>query len=245
MHEQLVSVYVGAVPMRSLPLVAALAVVVTGSATYFAFGPTGSGVASFWLLSVVPTLALGVLAAVWARRETLLREWLTPRWGDFTRGLMGAVALFGLAWAFAHGVAPVGSPREIWLASLYSRIGDPRVLRGRGAVLALAVVGAALAEELVWRGMVTRLLAERVGSRAAWWWAAALYALAYVPSAFVLADGSTPNPLLVLTALAGGLLWGAMARAFGRLVPSVLSHALFDWAVVMMFPLWGLGHDGS
>jgi hypothetical protein len=31
-----------------------------------------------------------------------------------------------------------------------------------------------------------------------------------------------------------------MARAFGRLGPSIIAHALFDWAVVMMFPLWGL-----
>jgi hypothetical protein len=31
-----------------------------------------------------------------------------------------------------------------------------------------------------------------------------------------------------------------MARAFGRLAPGVLAHALFDWAVVMMFPLWGM-----
>ena len=48
------------------------------------------------------------------------------------------------------------------------------------------------------------------------------------------------NPVLPLAALGGGLVWGAMARAFGRLAPSVLAHALFDWAVVMMFPLWGM-----
>jgi membrane protease YdiL (CAAX protease family) len=48
------------------------------------------------------------------------------------------------------------------------------------------------------------------------------------------------NPLVVAAALGGGLLWGAMARAFGRLFPSVLAHVVFDWAVVMMFPLWGV-----
>jgi hypothetical protein len=30
-----------------------------------------------------------------------------------------------------------------------------------------------------------------------------------------------------------------MARSFGRLTPSILAHAAFDWAIVMMFPLWG------
>jgi len=34
-------------------------------------------------------------------------------------------------------------------------------------------------------------------------------------------------------------VWGAMAKRFGRLVPSIISHAMFDWAVVVMFRLWG------
>jgi len=217
-------------------------VVVTASASYLAFGPWGSSaMATFWSLGAAPNVALGLFAAAWAKREGALGEWLVPRWGDFTRGLFGAVALFGLAWAFVRLAAPVGSTREIWLASLYGHLGDPRVLREHGAAITATVVVTALAEEMVWRGMVTELLASRVGSRAAWWWAAVLYAAAYLPSAFVLGGGAGPNPLLVLLALGGGLLWGAMARAFGRLVPGVLSHALFDWAVVMMFPLWGAG----
>lgn len=232
--------------MRSFPAVAvAVVVVVTAAASYFAFVPLASlapAMVTFWSFSVGPVVVLGGLAAAWAQREALLREWLTPRWGDFTRGLFGALALFGLAWAFARLVTPVGSPREIWLASLYSHIGDPRILHARGAAVAAAVVVAALGEEIVWRGMVTQLLAERVGSRAAWCWAAVLYALALSPSAWAMADGAGPNPLLVLLAFGGGLLWGAMARAFGSLVPCVLAHALFDWAAVMMFPLWGAGH---
>jgi membrane protease YdiL (CAAX protease family) len=103
-----------------------------------------------------------------------------------------------------------------------------------------AVIAAAVAEELVWRGMVTQLLAERVGSRMAWVWAAVLYALAYAPTMWALRSSAGLNPLLVGAALGAGLLWGAMARAFGRLAPGVLAHALFDWAVVMMFPLWGI-----
>lgn len=229
--------------MRSFSAAAVVFVVVlTSIASCLAFGPWGSTTATFWALSTGPNLVLGAFAAAWAAREGLLREWLMPRWGDFTRALMGAVALFALAWAFARIAAPVGSPREIWLTTLYGHIGDPRVLRAHGAGVAVAVVFMALAEELVWRGMVTQLLAPKVGSRAAWCWAAVLYAAAYAPSAFVLADGAGPNPLLVLLALGGGFLWGAMARAFGRLVPGVLSHALFAWASVMMFPLWGTGH---
>lgn len=228
--------------LRPFPAIVIAVATLTGAGACLAFGPHGWGLLAFWSLAVGPTLVLGAAAALWANREALIGAWLAPRWGDFTLGLLGAVALYGVSWAFARAVAPVGAPREIWLASVYGILGDPRVLRAHGAVLFLAAALAALSEEMVWRGMVTRLVAQRVGSRVAWVWAAVLYALAYVPTAFVLPDSAGPNPLLVLVALAGGVLWGAMARAFGRLMPSVLSHALYDCAVVMLFPLWGPEH---
>jgi membrane protease YdiL (CAAX protease family) len=217
----------------------AVAVVVTATSSYLAFSPERSDTIGFWALAVAPTVVLAGAASVWAYREDLLREWLSPTWGDFTRGLAGAVALFGIAWAVTRLLAPVGSKREIWLVSLYGQIGDPRTLQAHAPAVALAVAAAALAEEVLWRGAVTQLLAERVGSRAAWIWAAGFYALAFVPTAWALRAGEGVNPLLVIAALGGGLLWGALTRAFGRLVPSILAHALFDWAILMMFPLWG------
>jgi membrane protease YdiL (CAAX protease family) len=230
--------------MRPAVLAAiAATVAVTGTASYFAFLPQSAGTIAFWVFAVGPTLVLGALAATWGKREEFLREWLTPKWGDFTRGAAGAVLLFCLAWAFARLAAPIGSKREIWLVSLYGEIGDPRVLQAHAPAIAAAIAAAALAEEVLWRGAITQLLAQRVGSRTAWLWAAGLYAFAYVPTAWSLramGPAAGLNPLLPLAALSGGLVWGAMARAFGRLAPSVLAHALFDWAAVMMFPLWGM-----
>jgi membrane protease YdiL (CAAX protease family) len=217
----------------------AVAVIVNGVSSYLAFSPDRSGTVAFWVLAVVPAVVLAGAAAVWARREELLREWLSPTWGDFTRGVLGAVVLFGLAWALARLVTPVGSRREIWLVSVYGQIGNPRTLQAHAPAVAIAVVLAAMAEEILWRGAVTQLLAERVGSRAAWVWAAGLYSLSFAPTAWALRAGDGLNPLLVMVAAGGGLFWGALARGFGRLVPSILTHALFDWAVIMMFPLWG------
>jgi uncharacterized protein len=217
------------------------AVAVTGATSYLAFLPRYSGTLAFAALAVLPTVVLAVLAACWARRDELLREWLSPGWGDFTRGVVGAVVLFGGAWGFARVVAPVGSTREVWLVSLYGQLGDPKVLQAHASAIALTVGVASAAQEVLWRGMVTQLLADRVGSRLAWVWAAGLYALAYLPSSWSLGAAASGgiNPLLPIAALGAGLLWGAMARFFGRLAPGILAHALFDWAVVMMFPLWG------
>jgi hypothetical protein len=226
--------------MRPAALVSVVFVVVASAvASALAFSPDRSGTALFWALGGGPTLFLAILGAAWARREDYLVEWLRPRAGDISRGLVGGAALFGAAWSFARFVTPVGSRREIWLVSLYSQLGDPRSMRAHSTALYAGLALVAVAEELLWRGAVTQLLAERFGSRWAWAWSAVLYALAYVPTMWALRAGEGLNPVLVIAALGGGLLWGAMARLFGRLVPGMIAHVLFDWAVVIVFPLWG------
>jgi membrane protease YdiL (CAAX protease family) len=220
-----------------------VALFATGLGSYFAFLPQSAGAVAFWVFAGGPALVLSAFAAAWASREELLREWFTPKWGDFTRGVVGTALLFCLAWAFVHLVAPIGSKREIWLVTLYGQIGDPHLLQAHAPAIAATIAAVATAEEIVWRGAVTSFLAERVGSRTAWAWAAGLYALSYVPTAWSLRavgpEGGW-NPMLPIAALGGGLVWGGMARVFGRLPPSIVAHALFDWAVIMMFPLWGV-----
>lgn len=216
-----------------------LAVTVTALTAYLAFLPERSGTVGFWVLAVAPAVVLGTAAAAWGAREEFLGEWLRPRWGVPTGGVLGALGLYGFAWLSARAFAPVGSRREIWLVSAYAQLGDPRVLQAHAPAVALAVVCAAAAEELTWRGAITQLLAARVGSRFAWLWAAALYALAFTPTAVALGGSAGPDPAVVAVALAGGLVWGGMARSFGGLLPSIIAHALFVWGIVMMFPLWG------
>jgi membrane protease YdiL (CAAX protease family) len=226
--------------MRSMAVVAAV-VVAVGVGMWFGFQPERSGTVAFWAITTAPTLVLSVVALVWAKREEMLREWLTPRGGDFTLAFFGAAALFAVAWAFARLACPVGSTREVWLVSLYSQLGDPRVLQKHVAGVVAAIVVAAAAEEIVWRGFVTALLAERVGSRMAWIGSAGLYALAHVPTMWALRAGrGALNPLLPLAALGAGLVFGGLARLRGRLMPAIFAHVLFDWCAVMMFPLWGM-----
>jgi membrane protease YdiL (CAAX protease family) len=207
-----------------------------------AFSVDRAGTLAFWGWAAGPTVCVAAFALWRAHRDGELAGWMKPVWGDPTRGIASAALLVGAAIAFVHTVAPVGSPRESWLARLYLQFGDPAALRAHALEVGLAVTVAATAEEIVWRGFVARLVAESVGSRTAWIWAAALYAIAQLPTVWALADPvAGPNPVLVLAALALGLVWGSMARFFGRLTPSILSHAAFDWCVIMMFRLWGPG----
>ena len=218
----------------------ALVVLAVGAASYFGFQVERAGTKGFWLLAGAPLVAIALLGALRAYRDGELRGWLRPIWGDPTRGLLSAVALVLAAIGFVHLVAPVGSARESWMARIYLQFGDPGTLHSHAVVVAFAIFVVVVAEEIVWRGLVTTLLAERIGSRHAWIASALLYALAIVPTAWALRDPVAGlNPMLPLASLAVGLVWGGMGRMTGRLVPAILSHVAFDWCVVMMFRLWG------
>jgi membrane protease YdiL (CAAX protease family) len=221
-------------------IAAVVAVVATG--THFAFDLERAGEVSFWILAIAPTALVAIIALVRAARDGELAELVQPAWGDATRGLLSAAILLGGAVLGLRVLAPNGSPRESWVARLYLQLGDPAWLRGHAAVMAMVVLFAAAAEEIVWRGLVTRLIAEKIGSRWAWAWAAIPYALAHVPTAWALRDPEAGlNPLLIVGALGLGLAWGGLARSQRRLAPSILSHAAFDWCVLMVFRLWGSG----
>lgn len=186
------------------------------------------------------TCALAIAGAVRAWRDGELGEWLRPRSGDFTRGFLAGGFLFGCAYLFTRFVIPPDSPRVGWLARTYLQIGDPATMREKVAYVSVFICIIAIAEEVLWRGLVTTLFAEIVGSRRAWIFAAILYSLAHLPTMWMLADPKAGlNPIVVFAALGCGLVWGALTRVSGRLAPAIVSHALFDWFVVMTFRLWG------
>jgi len=102
-----------------------------------------------------------------------------------------------------------------------------------GAVFAVAAL-----EEIVWRGLVMRTLEDAMGARKALLYSALLFALAHVPTAYLLRDPLVGlNPLIVLAAFGCSLVWGGLVLRTGRLVPAVLAHALFSWSMIE-FPMW-------
>ncbi len=212
-------------------------VAVIAFASHMAFQPSRAGTPGVWLWIGIPTAALAVVGCFRAWQDGVLRDWFRIRSGDFTRGFVGAALLFGGSFFFSKSLK---LPQLLWLARLYDQLGEAATLRKNVGMVVLGIVVTAIAEEIVWRGLVVSLLEEKVGSRRAWVVSAFLYALAHVPTVWALKDiNAGPNPLLVLAALAAGLVWGFMARRFERLVPGMFSHVLFSWTVVMMFRLWG------
>ncbi len=209
-------------------------------ANSFAFQLERAGTYQFVLVLVAPLAVFGAYGLARAWRDGVLKDLLAVRSGDFSRGFAAAGVLFGLAYGASRVLAAQGTPRESWLARIYLQVGDPSMLRKNVWLVVLVIAVLAIAEELVWRSLVTSLLEEKIGTRRAWVWAAVLYAIAYAPAAWRLRDPvAGANPLIPLAALGAGLLWGGMARRYERLLPAVFSHVLFFWTVLMMFRLWG------
>nr|WP_240807138.1 CPBP family intramembrane glutamic endopeptidase [Polyangium spumosum] len=119
---------------------------------------------------------------------------------------------------------------------VYATLGDPAA-EGRHLVGGVVFVVAAL-EELVWRGLVQRVLLSPFGWLRAWLLQAALFGVAHLPTMFLLGDPRVgPNPLLVAAGVAYSLVWGRLAMRMDRLPPAMFAHALFTWGV-FEFPIW-------
>lgn len=226
-------------PVRNALYLAGI-VVAIAVASSLAFNESRAGSSAVFLIMGVPTALLAIVGVFYAKHYGFLRSWVTVRSGDFTRGFAAAAILFGGAYAFMRVVAPPESVRASWYARMYLQAGDPMVLRKHVGLVVLGIIVVSVAEEVLWRGFVMALLEDLLGWSRAWMGAAVLYALAHAPTLYMMRDPVAGlNPVMVLGALGCGLVWGGMARMYDRLLPSIFSHVLFDWTVIMMFRLWG------
>ncbi len=224
--------------VRLTQLVAIAVVASAGIGYAFDEGRAGTVAAAVGI--ALTYLVLGAGAVVYGLRHQVLSRWLVPRWGDVTRGFFVAIVLFACAFGFVKLITMHDSPHAAWMARIYLQLGDTKPLRLHQGWVGFAIVVMATLEELVWRGWALSLVESLTSRRAGWVLSGGLYALAHLPTFWALADPTVgKNPLVVIAALGAGWVWAGMARVFGRLGPSIVCHALFDWAVLMMFRLWG------
>jgi membrane protease YdiL (CAAX protease family) len=84
------------------------------------------------------------------------------------------------------------------------------------------------AEEIFWRGLVQQRLETRLGRWGALATASILYAAVHAWSM---------NLMLVAAALLCGLAWGFLFARTRNLWPCIISHAIWDVAIFVAFPL--------
>jgi uncharacterized protein len=184
--------------------------------------------------AVYAVLAGFTARRLWSRGE--LDEQLRPRAGDLSVGFFVAALLWAVALAVHLLITSPPSPRSAWIMQVYAALGDP-ASEHRHLIGGVVFLVAAL-EEFVWRGLVMRVLTERLGWLRSWLLQAVLFGVAHTPTLFILSSPvAGPNPLLVAAGIAYSLVWGRLALRFDRLPPALFAHALFTWGV-FEFPIW-------
>lgn len=229
---------------REAFLLALVTTGVTAASVAFSFDPARAGEPAAMACALVSSMLLGLLALSRLARRGELRASLMPRPGDLFFGATAAVLLYAGLMALGLAVSARGTPGEAWMARLYLQLGHyGEASLGSAeagpdhATSALVFVAFAL-EGLAFRALVQRPLGDRLGPFRGLFLGALFGAVAYAPSAVVLADPAAgPNPLLVVAAFGVNLVGGIVALRARHLTPALVAHALFAWATYE-FPLW-------
>ncbi len=133
---------------------------------------------------------------------------------DVAIGVAGAAVLWAVFWIGDRVVTRL-------FPGLSSQVDDLYAVRGQTTAarmpFVLAVIGPA--EEIFWRGLVQ----HRAG-------------IAVALVAYALVHVWERKPILLLAALVGGVFWGALFAWRGTLVAPIVSHLLWDLAIIVWFP---------
>lgn len=186
------------------------------------FSPWTAPHVNFWWMMTASACSLTLLSSLfapgWWKRISI-----TP--SNIFYGILIAVALWGVFW--------LGDK----LSQLLFDFARPQVDTIYGmkdgespwllTVLLLFLIGPA--EEIFWRGYVQQALSQRWNPNVGFVVTTLVYALVHAGSF---------NFMLVMAALVAGAAWGLLYRFFPeRFTAIVISHALWDVAVFIWFPI--------
>lgn len=183
---------------------------VAAAAWAWMFLPGRSG---FWTRATLAGAAIAAYAVIADGRG--MRKLFPTDSTEVAIGIAGAAVLYAVFW--------IGDRLLRWsLPALSAEVGDLYRVRAetqpKNMPWVLLVIGPA--EELFWRGFVQH--------RAGFLVAVAGYALIHL----------WERKLILVTAAAvGGLFWGALFAWRGSLVAPIVSHLLWDLAIIVYFPL--------
>lgn len=186
------------------------------------FSPLTAPYVNFWWMMTASALTLSILSTCFNRGW-----WHAVRfgWGEVLAGVGIAAALWGIFWTgdkvsswlfdFARPqvdlIYGMKEGESLWLLSL----------------LMLVLIGPA--EEIFWRGYVQRTLSARWSPDAGFAVTTLVYALVHAASC---------NFMLVMAAAVAGVVWGGLYRLFPRRLGAIIvSHAIWDVAVFVWFPI--------
>ena len=186
------------------------------------FSPWTAPHVNFWWMMTGSACSLTLLSSLfapgWWKRISI-----TP--SNILYGILIAVALWGVFWLgdkFSQLLFDFARPQVDTIYGM--KDGESPWLL---TALLLFLIGPA--EEIFWRGYVQQALSQRWNPNVGFVVTTLVYALVHAGSF---------NFMLVMAALVAGAAWGLLYRFFPeRFTAIVISHALWDVAVFIWFPI--------
>lgn len=176
---------------------------------------------NFWLEMSISISLLVLMALIFNKRDFRIGR-LTIRY--ILIGVLSAAALYGIFY-LGNIISGFLFPfKDSQILSVYSN-------RSKGnlfwiGLLLLFIIGPG--EELYWRGFIQQNLSQKMGENKGYMVSALLYAGVHI---------ITGNFMLVIAALVCGIYWGWLYKKEKSLLPVIISHAIWDLTIFVIFPL--------
>jgi membrane protease YdiL (CAAX protease family) len=179
-------------------------------------------VGNFWLKLTGSASLLAAIGLVSSRNE--LKALFLFKVRHLWVGVLSALLLYGIFWVGKLVANLLFSFAPEQIESVYaSKTQLDAVWIG---LLLLLVMGPA--EEIYWHGFVQRRLTGRYGATAGVLATAVVYTLVHAVSL---------NFILVAAAGICSLYWGLLFQREKILIPLIISHALWDFLIFVLFPM--------
>lgn len=199
---------------------------------FFLFSPWTAGLVNFWAGMAVAAGTLTITSLLAGKLER--PDDGTPDWSfQEAFAFKPAYIWIGLAAAAAlYGVFFIGD----MISAMLFDFAKPQVagIYGTKSQAEGWVIGGLLllwigpAEEIFWRGYVQRKLSAKLGGWQGLIVATLIYALIHIWSF---------NFMLIMAALICGLFWALMYKHFRSVWPGIISHAVWDAVIFVIFPI--------
>ncbi|MDD4427433.1 MAG: type II CAAX endopeptidase family protein [Paludibacter sp.] len=199
-----------------------LAILLAAGLWFFMFSPWTADVMNFWL-----TMSISGALLIWISMVSTKDFWkqfrVTSK--DVALGLLSAVALYGVFYLGNYLSTAWFDFAKPQIGNIYSmKDGSNPYIIG---LLLLVIIGPA--EEIFWRGFIQRAVGVKYGDWTAFIVTTLIYALVHIWSF---------NFMLIMAALVCGAFWGLMFMYNKKnLIALVISHAVWDVAVFILFPI--------
>ncbi len=185
------------------------------------FSPWTKDFVNFWITMGFAGTTLVLMSAFLGKN---FKQQFSLNTKDILIGLASAVILYLIFLLGEYLSTQWFDFARVQVDNIYSmKEGESKVFL---SLLLLLLVGPA--EEIFWRGHVQRLLGEKYSEWTAFFVTTLIYTLVHIWSF---------NFMLIMAAMVCGAFWGLIYKYNKNLVTLIISHAVWDVSVFILFPI--------